>query len=352
MARIEVLYRHELGGHCGSGALRDLTEWAGLRWGARPPTEGLIFALSGALDFSYARSDELDTPVYLVGRAADLEDEYLTKVGAQFEVCATDDGDLGWKWVTDQLDRGTPVMVWADISHLPYLRVRLSMSRHDIVIAGYDDDRGVASVFDNDRDSVQLVPYEDLRLARSSTGFPVPTRHTTYIVDWPTKAPDLASIAGPALARSSQAMAAVIDNPAIAVSRNAAERESGLDGVKRFAADMEAWPDALTDESLEAVLFAVWAFIEKAGTGGGLFRTLQAAGCQRIADLLHSRAAGEAAKAAREASNAWTKVATTAKDPDASLRARAAAAAAAAARLPAIEARLSESLGAAGADLM
>lgn len=39
MARVEVPYRHELGGHCGSGALRDLTEWAGLRWGVHAPAK-------------------------------------------------------------------------------------------------------------------------------------------------------------------------------------------------------------------------------------------------------------------------------------------------------------------------
>lgn len=351
MARVEVPYRHELGGHCGSGALRDLTEWAGLRWGVHAPREGLVFALSGTLDFSYARSDELFPPVYLVGRGPDLEEQYLTNVGAQFEIRATDDGDLGWKWVTDQLDRRTPVMVWADIAHLPYLRARLSMSRPDIVITGYDDDRGVALVVDNDRDSVQLVPYEDLRRARSSTGFPVPTRHTAYIVDWPTTAPDLAAIAGPALIRSAQAMAAITDSRGLTVTRDPEAQKDGLDGVEHFAVDVAAWPDALDDHNLESALFALWAFIEKAGTGGGLFRALQADGCRSIANLLHSEAALEASRAAREVSTAWTEVARMAYNPGTPLRARAAATAAAAERVPDAEKRLTESLFAAGAAL-
>jgi len=28
MTTVQIPYRHEKGGHCGSGALRDLTEWA------------------------------------------------------------------------------------------------------------------------------------------------------------------------------------------------------------------------------------------------------------------------------------------------------------------------------------
>ncbi|WP_218876352.1 BtrH N-terminal domain-containing protein [Nocardioides marinisabuli] len=65
-------YPHRIGGHCGSGALRDLLEWAGLGWDG-PPSEGLVFALGGALGLSYVRSVGLFPPLYLVGRGGELE---------------------------------------------------------------------------------------------------------------------------------------------------------------------------------------------------------------------------------------------------------------------------------------
>ncbi|MFA6574914.1 MAG: BtrH N-terminal domain-containing protein [Nocardioides sp.] len=34
------------------------------------------------------------------------------------------------------MEGGRPVRLWADIAELPYLRVKLSMSRHDIVVIG------------------------------------------------------------------------------------------------------------------------------------------------------------------------------------------------------------------------
>lgn len=43
-------YPHYLGGHCGSGALRDLLHWADLGWEELPgrlPGEGLVFGLGG-----------------------------------------------------------------------------------------------------------------------------------------------------------------------------------------------------------------------------------------------------------------------------------------------------------------
>jgi hypothetical protein len=206
MTTVQIPYRHRKGGHCGSGALRDLTEWAELGWGAEELGEGLVFTLGGALAFSYVRSPRLFPQAYLVGRGNDLEDDYLTRIGATFEVQSTDDPDAGWAFVTDEIDEGRPVMVWADIGELPYLRVRLHMSRHDIVIVGYDDQQRVAYVVDNDRDTTQPVPYDALRRARSSTGFPTPTRHITYRVDWPDRVPDLRSIAGSALAASAALM--------------------------------------------------------------------------------------------------------------------------------------------------
>lgn len=50
-----------------------------------------------------------------------------------------------------------------------------------------------------------------------------------------------------------------------------------------LAADVHAWAD-LPDDELEILLFGLGAFIEKAGTGGGLFRRLLAEGALRSQD--------------------------------------------------------------------
>ncbi len=235
-------------------------------------------------------------------------------------------------------------MVWADIGELPYLRVRLHMSRHDIVITGYDDEQGVAYVVDNDRETTQTVAYDDLRRARSSVGFPTPTRHTTYHVDWPERVPDLGPIAATALAASAAFMrGGAVGAPLLRIE--AAEVEaSGLKGVQEFADDVRHWPTVFDDDALTAALFGLGAFIEKAGTGGGLFRMLQAQGCQNIADLLGDAAAAEAAAAARHASQAWSELAAAATDAGTSLRSRSLAAAKIAATIPDSETRLVEAL--------
>jgi len=282
--------------------------------------------------------------VYLVGRGSDLEQDYLSRVGAKFVVRSTDDPDVGWAFVTDEIDKGRPVMVWADIGELPYLRVRLHMSRHDIVITGYDDEQRVAYVVDNDRETTQTVAYDDLRRARSSVGFPTPTRHTTYHVDWPERVPDLGPIAAAALAASAAFMRGGAVGAPLLRSEAAEVESSGLKGVQDFADDVGHWPTLFDDDALTAALFGLGAFIEKAGTGGGLFRTLQADGCQNIADLLDDAATAEAAAAARHASKAWSTLAAAATDAGTSLRSRSLAAAKVAATIPDAETRLVEAL--------
>ncbi|MBB2506475.1 hypothetical protein H5411_46160 [Amycolatopsis echigonensis] len=41
-------YPHQLAGHCGSGALRDLMQWARLSYDETPLDEGTVFGLGGA----------------------------------------------------------------------------------------------------------------------------------------------------------------------------------------------------------------------------------------------------------------------------------------------------------------
>lgn len=270
--RVLLDYPHRVAGHCGSGALRDLLEWAGLGW-EETPSEGLAFGLGGGLGFTYLRLPGLTPPVYFVGRSSDLEVDLLTRVGAEVEVRATDDPVTGWGWVRRELQQGRPVLLWADIAELPYLAVRLQMSRHAIVVIGYDDDTATAFVVDNDRADVQEVPYAALARARASRSFPVPTRHTTYFVNWPRILPDLRSTAASALVASVENMQAA--PTAIMPDTSAlppdAVATAGISGVADFAEDVDRWQGLMSETELDLALQSLHAFVEK--------RRAPAAGC-------------------------------------------------------------------------
>ncbi|RAY15453.1 PRTRC system protein E [Actinomadura craniellae] len=284
-------------------------EWAGLGWDG-PPDEGLVFGLGGDLAFTYVRTG---ANPFFVGRGPDLELRFCDRLGIATRRDQTDDPAEGWRWVTGQLDAGRPVMVWADIADLPYLRVRLSNARHDIVVIGYDDE--AAWVVDNDRADVQRVPLAALAKARDSHGFGGPNRHATYPMGFPAALPDLlpaardAAAAGVAGLRGDQTTGALPPPPGETLLG------TGLSGVEVFAADVAAWPDALDPGELAAARAALPVFIEKAGTGGGMFRRLQADFCRDVARLTGDRPFAAAADAYAACAAAWSALAALARDP-------------------------------------
>jgi len=334
-------YPHRMGGHCGSGALRDLLEWAGLGWDG-PPGEGLVLGLGGGLSFSYIRFPDARPPVYFVGRSGSMELDLCRRLGIETRRLHADDADEGWRRITREVDAGRPVMIWADIAELPYLRVRLSNTRHSIVVIGYDTDRGVAWVVDNDREAVQEIPVEALMRAHGSDGFLGPNRHATYPMRFPKSLPELLPAARDAAASAAASLRSgelLFDR---ATRRAAQVIVSGLDGVRVFADDLARWPRLLDADSLEAALQAIPVFVEKAGTGGGFFRRLEAEFCADVARLTGDRAFAAAADALHACAEAWSTLAARTASGEIAV------VSAAAAELPGVETRAVEALETAG----
>lgn len=344
-------YPHQLGGHCGSGALRDLLHWAGLGWdnlpGDRQPGEGLVFGLGGGLSFMYTRYPGLTPPIYLVGRNADMELDFCRRLGINTQRQQTDDADLGWHWVKDEIDAGRPVMVWCDIAELPYLRVRLSNTRHDVVIIGYDDDLKTVFVVDNDREDVQEVPFAAFRRAHGSNGFPGPNRFATYPMRFPAQLPDLLTCARDAAASAARVLggegALLFDVTRLPSGSLVA---SGVEGVKTFADDISTWPYRFDPDELPAALKSLPVFVEKAGTGGGFFRLLEAEFCRDVAHATGDSDFAKAAKACQHSADAWSALGDVARAEPMDIQAISDAAH----QLPALEAAMQTALARAGQD--
>lgn len=267
---VTIDYPHAKAGHCGSGSYRDLLEFHGLSWGPEPLSEGACFGLGGGLGFAYVEIPAMSTPIYMVGRTAGLETDVCTHLGIDLDMRQTDDPDEGWAWLRAELDAGLPTMVWADIGELEYLRVRLRMTMHDIVVCGYDEAEGFALIADNDREEIQRCSLKSLARARNSQSFPAPNRHATWVMRFPDDLPEPAAAIRPAIGVSVANMRA---GGAGLLSDSHAPM--GLTGVEAFAASYPAWPETFGDK-LEGALRGLRAFVVKAGTGGALFRSLHA----------------------------------------------------------------------------
>lgn len=295
-------FPHRSAGHCGSGALRDLLEFHRLDYGAGPLGEAMVFGLGGGLGFLYAEVPGYSPPVYLVGRTASMERDFAAHLRIDLDVRSTDEPAEGWAWVREQVDAGRPPMVWADIARLEYLRVRMSNTRHDIIVVDYDQDRQIAWIADNDREELQPCSLASLEAARNSDAFPGPNRNTTFVYDWP----DALGDPGPAARAAIECAAANMLGGGGALAGMSGA--TGLDGIEAFERAYVRWPRAF-GESLPEVLKALAVFIVKAGTGGAMFRSLHAGFLHDTAELLGDRGLERMARLYDELAAAWFSLA-------------------------------------------
>jgi Butirosin biosynthesis protein H, N-terminal/Domain of unknown function (DUF4872) len=302
---------HRRAGHCGSGAMRDLLEFHDLSWSDAPLSEGMVFGLGAGLGFAYVELAQMDPPFYLVGRGADLERDICEHLEIGLDLRQTDDPAEGWALLRTELDAGRPTMVWADIAHLEYLRVKLQMTMHDIVICGYDEGEGVASIADNDRDEIQRCSLQALARARNSHAFPAPNRHATWVMEFPAQLPDAATAIERAVARTVAHMRGETGS-----ALTAATDTLGLAGVDTFARGFGGWPDRF-GERLGAALRGLRVFVVKAGTGGALFRSLHAEFLTDAAALLGDQPLQDCAGVYAELSDAWVQLTARVEGDDA-----------------------------------
>jgi hypothetical protein len=304
-----------MAGHCGSGAFRDLLEFHGLSWfGDQPMSEAMAFGLGGGLGCFFYELPEMDPPLYLVGRGGGLERGVCEHLEIDLDLRKTDDPDEAWAWLRDELDAGRPTMVNADIRELDYLRVKLSNTMHDIVVTGYDADEGVALIADNDREEIQRCSIESLQRARGSQGFPGPSHHATWVMRFPERLPEARVAIERAVKRSATNMTESAEGLA------GLEPGCGLDHVERLAASYPEWPERYGQARLGKALGGLWVFIVKAGTGGAMFRSLQAGFLRESAELLDDSGLAAAASVYEELAGEWVALAdaaAAARDGDA-----------------------------------
>jgi hypothetical protein len=268
----------------------------------------MAFGLGGGLGCFFYELPEMDPPLYLVGRGGGLEQGVCEHLGIELDLRRTDDGEEAWRWLREELDAGRPTMVNADIKELDYLRVKLSNTMHDIVVTGYDEDAGVALIADNDREDIQRCSLDSLARARGSQGFPGPSHHATWVMRFPDVLPE------PRVAIERALREAVANMTQQGEALAGLEAGCGLDHVARLAESYPQWP-ARYGERLARALGGLWVFIVKAGTGGAMFRSLQAGFLRESSELLDGDARlAHAADVYDELAGEWVALAGAAAE--------------------------------------
>lgn len=295
-------FRHRVAEHAASGALRDLLEHHRLSYAPEPLSEGAIFGLSGALALR-ARIAPLALPaVDIEGRAWSVEPELCRHLGITADWCTTDDPAEAWEQLRAELEAGRPALVRADAAELSYRDQTPHDTRHAVVVTSYDPADGVAWVADQSFPEPQCCTLESLARARGSSAWPESARHGMLRLR-------------PATRRLSHPYAAVwsalqrtVGNMRTPPSCDHPHMCSGLDAIDALALTWPRLPE-ITGARLGETLGVLRFRIREGGTGGALYRSLQARFLHDAAALLGSGRLGQAALVCDDLADAWRALA-------------------------------------------
>lgn len=275
-------YTHTPGHHCGSTALRNLLAFHDVEI-----SEEMAFGLGAGACFYYVTIEDASPTRWFNGRTARLEENFDELTGVALELRTFDQGDDGaWTAARAEVDTGRPVLLLTDLYYLDHYGNSAHFPGHAVVLAGYDDE--LAHLSDTGFEQLQTTRLENLDKARHS-------QHPAYPLSG-----HMFTVGGEiSTERLREAIPAAIERAARAMVEPEFRDFSGLDAVRRLAAEAGSWPEVAEDWQWCARFG--YQVIERRGTGGGAFRLM-------YARFLEEVGRPEAATAAVAAA-AWTDLA-------------------------------------------
>jgi hypothetical protein len=251
-------FDHEVGAHCGSTSLRDLSTYYG--WGFDEPT---CFGLGEGLGFSYLELP--DTPHRAIfGRTGWLERAFFENCGIDHTIHEGEDFETAWAELRGRIDDGDPVMIFTDLFYLDYYDSSTHFAPHSLLVVGYDDE--TVHLADSEFDEIQQLPLDRLEEALTATHV-VPLQCRYLTIDDPTMTVDFETAAERALEETATYML----DPGQSTRESKYFSGQGVGEVQRFGEELLSWDD-LPDPSW-TIRFA-YQNVERRGTGGGAFRRL------------------------------------------------------------------------------
>ncbi|MFF4621730.1 BtrH N-terminal domain-containing protein [Nonomuraea jabiensis] len=277
------------GQHCETTALGVLLRHQGLDL-----SEPMLFGLGSGLSFVYWDSKNMGFP-FLGGRVKpfDLTRNLAARLGLELLVRETTSPRRAWANVAASIDAGHPVGLQLDSYHLDYFGAKVHFGGHVVAMYGYDDHD--AYLVDTDQQggavSTSLTTLAQARAARG----PMTARHRSFTLTAPKNLPSPQDRIIPAITACADAFL----NPPIA--------NVGHRGIDKAGKLVRTWLQRTDDPRRDLPQAAL--LMEKAGTGGALFRNLYRdflAECVHLLDSVHLRT-GHGLYA--EAATLWTEVA-------------------------------------------
>ncbi|MEV7952440.1 BtrH N-terminal domain-containing protein [Streptomyces sp. NPDC058316] len=275
--------------HCETTALGVLLRHQGLDL-----SEPMLFGLGSGLSFIYWDSKNMGFP-FLGGRVKPFELTRNLANGLELElqVQETTSPRKAWENVAAPIDAGRPVGLQLDSHYLDYFGSKAHFGGHVVAMYGYDDHD--AHLVDTEQQGGAVsTSLTSLARARAARG-PMTAKHRSFTLTAPGDLPFPQDRIIPAITACADAF---LDPPITNL---------GHRGIAKAGKLVRTWLQRTDDPQRDLPQAAL--LMEKAGTGGALFRNLYRdflAECGQLIDSSHLRT-GHGLYT--EAATLWTEVA-------------------------------------------
>lgn len=285
---MKVTAKPFIGQHCESTATGTLLGQIGVNL-----SEPMLFGLGEGLSFIIWNMKIMDFP-FIGGRIkTDLLTANITKnLGLKLTVKETSSTTKAWLEVKRLLDTNKAVGLKLDCYYLEYFTHPIHFAGHYVAILGYDDNN-VFLVDTKQQGSEVISSRKSLERARNEKG-PMSSRNLYYIIEKNGSPKDLNNAIVTAIRSNTKTYL----NPPI--------KNLSYKGIAKASDEIITWFDRSKDSKTE---FSTSAMImERAGTGGALFRNLYRDFLKEAYALTGNQTINEAYKAFVDVAKGWSEI--------------------------------------------
>lgn len=276
------------GQHCETTATGTLLRQIGIEL-----SEPMLFGLGEGLGFIYWNMKTMDFP-FIGGRVkTDLLTQNLAKnLNLELTVKETSSSQKAWDNVKQLIDSGKVVGLKLDCYHLEYFSRPFHFAGHYTAIYGYDNEN--AFLIDTKQQGGQVkTSLTSLAKARAEKG-PMSSKNLYYVLSKSNKKLDLKIAIQNAIRNNANDYI----NPPI--------NNIGYKGVLKTSKEIFKWFD--TSKNIESEFETCAMIMEKAGTGGALFRNLYRDFLKESYELLKLDKLKQAHTEFIEIADLWTEI--------------------------------------------
>ena len=276
------------GQHCETTATGSLLLQLGIEL-----SEPLLFGIGEGLGYIFWNMKTMDYP-FIGGRVKPdvLTENICRNLNLKLEVKETSSTKKAWENVKHHIDNGKAVGLKLDCYHLDYFTTKIHFAGHYASIYGYDEE--LAYLNDtNQQGRDTRTTLRSLALARNEKG-PMSSRNRSFTIAQTEKLPDLKSVVIRAINNNARDFL------------NSPIRNLGYKGIAKTATEIKKWFKG--SKAVESEFQTAAMLMERAGTGGALFRNLYRDFLQASYEITGLDALHKGYEAYREHAKKWTDI--------------------------------------------